>query len=140
MSQKNRYLFRGRILERRFRDLLRVFALDITADNTVLALYRLLRLRMAELAEADCPFRGQVELDESYFGPTRTRGHRGRGNPRKVPVFEFLERGGRVHCQIVKNCSKATLLAIIDERVELSADVVFHREVQRTITASSAYE
>jgi len=64
---------------------------------------------MSALAEADCPFRGQVVLDESYFGPTRTRGHRGRGNPRKVPVFGILERGGRVHCQIVKNCSKATL-------------------------------
>ncbi|WP_238529689.1 IS1595 family transposase [Pseudooceanicola batsensis] len=76
------------------------------------------------MAEADCPFRGQVELDESYFGPTRTRGHRGRGNPRKVPVFGILERGGRVHCQIVKNCSKATLLAIIEGRVELSAEVV----------------
>ncbi|MGR3652974.1 MAG: IS1595 family transposase [Roseovarius sp.] len=134
MAQKNRYLFRGRISERKFRDLLRLFALDITADkaavltglhhNTVLALYRLLRLRMAALAEADCPFRGQVELDESYFGPTRTRGHRGRGNPRKVPVFGILERGGRVHCQIVRNCSKATLLAIIEGRVELSAEVV----------------
>ena len=133
MAGKNRYLFRGRISERKFRDLLRLFAVDITADraavltglhhNTTLALYRLLRGRMAELAVADCPFRGQVELDESYFGPARTRGHRGRGNPRKVPVFGILERGGRVHCQIVKNCSKATLTAIIEGRVEVSADI-----------------
>jgi len=133
MAQKNRYLFRGRISERKFRDLLRLFAMDITADraailtgvhhNTALAIYRLLRDRMAEMAERDCPFRGVVELDESYFGPTRTRGHKGRGNPRKVPVFGILERGGRVHCQIVKNCSKATLLAIIEGRVELSAEV-----------------
>jgi transposase-like protein len=133
MAQKNRYLFRGRISERKFRDLLRLFALDITADraaaltgmhyNTTLALYRLLRARMAELAQADCPFRGQVEIDESYFGPTRTRGHKGRGNPRKVPVFGILERGGRVHCQIVKNCSRTTLQAIIEGRVELSAEI-----------------
>ena len=33
MELKNRYLFRGRISERKFRDLLRVFALDITADR-----------------------------------------------------------------------------------------------------------
>lgn len=133
MAQKNRYLFRGRISERKFRDVLRLFALDITADraacltglhhNTTLSLYRLLRLRMAELAGADCPFRGQVELDESYFGPTRTSGHRGRGNPRKVPVFGILERGGRVHCQIVKNCSKSTLQAIVEGRVSLSAEI-----------------
>ena len=133
MAQKNRYLFRGRISERKFRALLRMFTLDITANraaaltglhhNTALAIYRLLRARMAELAQADCPFRGQVEVDESYFGPTRTRGHKGRGNPRKVPVFGILERGGRVHCQIVKNCSKTTLQAIIEGRVELSAEI-----------------
>lgn len=133
MAQKNRYLFRGRISERKFRDLLRLFTLDITADraailtglhhNTTLALYRLLRLRMADLAQADCPFRGQIEIDESYFGPTRQRGQTGRGAARKVPVFGILERGGLVHCQIVKNCSKSTLQAIIEGRVELSAEI-----------------
>ena len=134
MAQKNRYLFRGRISERKFRDLLRLFALDITADraavltglhhNTALALFRLLRARMADLAQEGCPFRGQVELDESYFGPTRTPGHRGRGNPRKTPVFGILERGGRVPCQIVKSCSKTTLMAIVKGEVELSAEIV----------------
>lgn len=133
MAQKNRYLFRGRISERKFRDLLRVFALDITADRaailaslnhkTAAGIFTLLRHRMAELAQADCPFHGQVELDESYFGPSRSRGQRGRGSPRKVPVFGILERGGRVHCQIVKNCSKTTLQAIIEGRVELSAEI-----------------
>jgi transposase len=133
VAQKNKYLFRGRISERKFRELLRVFAADITADRaavltglnhkTAVDIYRLLRLRMAELAQADCPFRGVVEIDESYFGPTRTRGHKGRGNPRKVPVFGILERGGRVHCQIVRNCSKTTLQAIIGGRVELSAEI-----------------
>ncbi len=133
MLQKNRYLFRGRISERKFRDLLRLFALDLTADraaeltglnhNTTLALYRLLRQRMAELAQEGCPFRGQIEVDESYFGPARVRGVRGRGAGRKIPVFGILERGGRVHCQIVQNCSKSTLQAIIEGRVHLSAEV-----------------
>jgi len=133
MAQKNRYLFRGRISERKFRDLLRLFCVDITADRaaevcglnhkTAAALFTLWRLRMADLARRDCPFRGVVELDESYFGPTRTRGHKGRGNPRKVPVFGILERGGRVHCQIVKNCTKTTLMAIVEGRVSLSAEV-----------------
>ena len=133
MAQKNAYLFRGRISERKFRDLLRLFALDITADraavltglhhNTTLSLFRLLRVRMAELAQDGCPFRGQVEIDESFFGATRVRGRPGRGAGRKTPVFGILERGGRVHCQIVKNCSKATLRAIIEGRVALSAEL-----------------
>jgi transposase len=133
MAQKNQYLFRGRISECKFRDLARLFALDITADraavltglhhNTALDLYRLLRLRMAELAREGCPFRGQVEVDESYFGPCRVRGQRGRGAGKKTPVFGILERGGRVHCQIVQNCSKSTLEAIIAGRVLLSANI-----------------
>jgi hypothetical protein len=60
MAQKNRYLFRGRISERKFRDHLRLFTLDISADRaavltglnhkTAAALYGLLRRRIAELS------------------------------------------------------------------------------------------
>lgn len=133
MAQKNRYLFRARFSERKFRMLLRLFALDITADraavltglshNTTTALYTLLRVRMAELARRDCPFDGVVEVDESYFGPQRIRGKRGRGAGRKTPVFGIHERGGRVYCQIVKNCSKSTLQAIIEGRISTQADI-----------------
>lgn len=41
-----------------------------------------------------------------------------------MPVFGILERGGRVRCQIVKNCSKAAVLAIIEGRLELLAEIV----------------
>jgi len=61
MARKNAYLFRKRFSEREFRDLLRLFALDITAARaavltglhrtTALALYRLLRGRRPELAQ-----------------------------------------------------------------------------------------
>jgi transposase len=73
---------------------------------------------MAEIATRDCPFAGEVEVDESFFGATRVRGKRGRGAGRKTPVFGILERGGRVHTQIVRNCSKATLHAIIQGKVD----------------------
>jgi len=131
--RKTPICFGGEFSGRKFRDLLRLFALDITADraaaltglhhNTTLALYRLLRGRMAELAQRDCPFEGEVEIDGSFFGATRVRGKPGRGAGRKTPVFGILERGGRVHCQIVKNCSKATPQAIIEGRVSLSAEL-----------------
>jgi len=133
MSQKNRYLFRGRISERKFRDLLRLFGEDVTADRaarlvglnhkTAVAIYTLLRHRMTELAMLECPFQGQIEVDESYFGPARVRGKPGRGAGKKTPVFGILERGGRVHCQIVKNCSKSTLQAILKGRVIHSSEI-----------------
>lgn len=89
--------------------------------NTTLALYRLLRCRMAELAQLGCSFHDKVEIDESYFGPACVRGVRGRGARRKTPAFSILKRGGRVHCQIVRNCSKSTVMAIIEGRVATQA-------------------
>ena len=133
MAQKNIYLFRGEISERKFRDLVYIFALDITADRaaaltglnpkTTTALYTLLRQRMADLALKECPFQGQIEVDESYFGPARVRGRPGRGAGKKTPVFGILERGGRVHCQIVRNCSKSTLQTILKGRVEQTSEI-----------------
>lgn len=133
MARKTACLFRGRISEREFRDLLRLFAFDIAAEragelagpshDTALALYRLLRQRMAGLAVADCPFKGRAEVDQSYFGPTRSRDRKGRGNPRRVPVLGILERGGRVQCRIVGNCAELPLQAIIEGRVAVSSGI-----------------
>ena len=48
------------------------------------------------------PFTGEVEIDESYFGPRRGRGAGG-----KTPVIGLLKRGGKVFTGVVKNCSRA---------------------------------
>jgi ligand-binding sensor domain-containing protein len=48
--------------------------------HTVQHYYDLLRLRILELAVEEArPFTGEIEVDESYFGPRRVRGKRGRG-------------------------------------------------------------
>jgi transposase len=44
-----------------------------------------LRERMAEACELERPFRGTVEVDESYFGPRRVKGEVGRGAGEKTP-------------------------------------------------------
>ena len=60
---------------------------------------------------------GEIELDESYFGAKRVRGKRGRGAAGKTPVFGVLKRHGKVFVTVVKNCSKAELLPIIQGKV-----------------------
>jgi hypothetical protein len=85
----NRYFRRSKISEARFRDLVRCFALDLTATQTaavtgisvrsVNAIFLRIRVRMAEACARNSPFQGEVEADESYFGPRRVRGKRGRG-------------------------------------------------------------
>ena len=128
----NKYFFRGKISEEKFRRIVRLFCLDIEAKksaeltnlnrSTVNNIYRKLRERIAELCEAESPFtNGEVELDESYFGARRVRGIRGHGARGKTPVFGMLKRGDKVYTQIVKNCSISELLPIIKGRTDTGA-------------------
>jgi transposase len=75
---------------------------------------------------------GDVELDESYFGAKRVRGFygklkRGRGTL-KQPVFGIFKREnilGReiVYTEIVPDCKKKTLQAIIKGKVDISSTI-----------------
>ena len=133
MQRRNRYLRRARISETRFRSFLRCFALDLTAAqaaelsgvnrNTANALYRKIRIRLAEASLQESPLRGEVELDECYFGPRRVPGKHGRGAGRKIIVFGLLKRHGKVYTQIVPNCRRKTLQAIIRGHVDLQSEL-----------------
>jgi transposase len=129
----NRYYRRARISEAQFRAVLRCFALDLTATQAAAttglsvratnALYLKLRRRIAAWCEAAAPFAGQVEIDESYFGPRRVRGQRGRGAGRKVVVVGLYKRNGSVFTQVVTNLRQATLRAILLGRVALGSAI-----------------
>ncbi len=130
---RNRYVVRSRLSEHQFRRFLRHVAADLTAvqiaqltglnRNTVNRLLACLRQRMAEACALDGPFRGHVELDESYFGPRRVRGKPGRGAGGKTIVFGICKRGGKVHTEVVEDCSKPTILAAIRGKVDLRSVV-----------------
>jgi transposase-like protein len=134
---KNKYLKHARISEREFRSILELFCADVEAlkasrlakvnKNTTHRIYGLLRRRVVELANAEAaPFAGCVEVDESYFGPRRVRGIRGRGAARKIPVVGLLKRGGRVICSPLPNCSKAELLKMIKGHVSpVNESIIF---------------
>ena len=78
-----------------------------------------IRHRIAEHCELISPLQGAVEVDESYFGAHRVRGKRGRGAYGKTIVFGLLKRNGKVYTEIVPDCSKNTLQAIIRGHVDL---------------------
>ena len=129
---KNKHIKHTLISERKIRELIRLYSLDIeakkTADPTGLSrgavnrFYDKLRARTAELCERESPFRnGEVELVESYFGASRVSGIRGRGAKGKIPVFAMLKRGDKVYTQIVKNCSVSELLPIIKGKADTDA-------------------
>ena len=89
--------------------------------NTVNRYLRLIRQRIALHCAKESPFSGTVEMDESYFGARRVKGKRGRGAAGKKPVFGIYERGGCVYTEIVPDCSKAPLQAIIHGKVDVQS-------------------
>ena len=133
MAVSSRQFVRARISRAKFRQLLKLFALDLTATqitaltglnrNTVNRYLRLIRRAVALHCQRESPFSGDVELDESYFGARRVRGKRGRGARGKTIVFGIYKRNGRVYTEIVPNCKKASLQAVIRGRVELEATI-----------------
>lgn len=136
MTIGNRYYRRSKISAARFRVLLRCFAMDLTATDTALltglsvrstnAIFQRIRHRLAAICEQQSPFSGVVEVDESFFGPRLVRGKKGRGAYGKTIVFGILKRGESVYTQIVPDCRKATLQAIIRGHVAL--DSVVHSD------------
>jgi transposase len=124
---KNKYSKRSRISETKIREVVRCFSADLNAlqaaaltklnRNTVNRIYGALRERVQSACEAQRPMFGIVEVDESLFGAKRVKGKRGRGAYGKTTVFGIFERDGMVYTEIVPDCSKATLQAIIRGRV-----------------------
>jgi len=136
MVSKNRYYCRSRIAEKTFRQLIRYFSLDLSASDSarltgisvrsVNSIYIKLRQRLAEECKTHCPIAGQIEIDESYFGPKRIRGKRGRGAGSKTIVFGLFKRNGWVSTEIVPDVRKRTLQKVI--RGKVSLDSVIHSD------------
>jgi transposase len=137
MEPLNRYYRCSKISERKFLRVLRHFALDLTASRaaqltgltrkTVTTIFLRIRERISEECERASPFSScEVEVDESYFGARRVRGKRGRGASGKTIVFGIFKRNGCVYTEIVPDCKKATLPAIIRGRV--SPEAVIHSD------------
>jgi len=119
----------------KLKKILRCFSADLTATqtsklleinrNTINRYYKLFRLACFKISEQERKgiLDGEIELDESYFGPHRVRGKKGRGAKGKTIVFGLLKRNSRVYTQIVDNCSKKELLPIIQGKVLEDTDI-----------------
>ena len=136
---KNKYVVRSKISEAKFRLIIRGFALDLTATqtselagvsrNAVNRLYSAIRRRIAEYNRPDDLNTGVFEVDESYFGPRRVKGKRGRGAGNKTIVFGLYKRNGKVYTEIVPNAAAHTLQRIIRGRADI--DSVIHSDSWR---------
>ncbi len=131
LHMKNKYIYRSKISEAKFRQIVKLFALDLDATQiseitgisriTINRYLMAIRKRIAEFCDFESPFQGEIEVDESYFGPRRVKGKRGRGAGHKTIVFGLVKRHGKVYTEIVPDCSKSTLQSIIRGKVEIDS-------------------
>ncbi len=102
MTDSCKFYIRAQISRSKFRQILRLFALDLTASqiavlsnlnrNTVNRYLKLTRSLIADFCEQKSPFAGEIECDESYFGARHKKGKRGRGAENKHIVFGIYKR------------------------------------------------
>jgi transposase len=107
--------------------LIKLFELSVSARKvsqelhisykTALKGFDIVRTSIVEsLSKSDEILKGEIELDESYFGGKR-KDKRGRSAGGKTIVFGILERGGKVSVSIVKDVKAESLLGEIVKRV-----------------------
>jgi transposase-like protein len=136
---ENKYIRRSKISEAKFREFVRLFALDLTATqiaeitglhrNTVDRLINAIRVRIALMSRENSPILGEIEVDESYFGPRRVKGKRGRGAGGKTVVFGLYKRDGKVYTEIVPDAKSKTLQALVRGHVDVES--VIHSDAWR---------
>jgi len=123
MPTKNKFAKHAKISEAKFRQLMKLFALDLSAvqiknltglnRNTVNRYATEICSRIALHCEAQSPFEGEVEDGESFFGARIVKGKRGRGALGKPIVFGIFKRDSSIHTEAVPDCRRATLKAVI---------------------------
>lgn len=118
---------RAKISTKKFHLIVSCFCDDLTAfetgkivkvnRHTVENYFNRFRNFIFRESQKDKKLEGEIEIDESYFGPTRVRGKRGRGAGDKIPVVGLLKRNGKVYTKIILDCTKEELLPIIKGKV-----------------------
>ncbi len=136
ISANNSPVKRRKISDDKFRVIQKCFCVDCTALQTsilvginrntaqrYLSFFRKLVLASAWQERESYKIGNGVEVDESYFGPKRQRGKRGRGASKKVIVFGLLKRQGKVFTRVISRATQAEILPIIRITVRSGSDI-----------------
>ena len=142
---KNKYVIRSHVSEKKFREVIYLFSEDLSATQishltkiskpSINKYLTAIRSRIFEYCQDQSPLKGEIEVDESYFGARRVKGRRGRGAGGKTIVFGLLKRQGKVYTEIVPDCSAAVLQKVI--RGEVDVGSVIHSDGWRGHTLAS---
>ena len=135
MKTKNRYRKWVRLDNWKTKEIIKCFAMDLTATKTSELLwlniktiddwYNYIRKVIFTVSEAEKQEKVWwiVELDESYFWPTRIKWKRWRWAWWKTIVFWLLKINWKVYTEIVPDCKAKTLIPIIRWKIEDNSEI-----------------
>ena len=132
MAGGNKYYRRSRIPEWKFRALVRYFAEDMSATDvgrltgltrkTVTTIFLKIRRRIAQDCSRRSPFAtGRLSLDDSHACTVCVCGRAACALSSRTPVFALLSHETRVYTEMIPDCRKATLRALIRGRLPAGA-------------------
>ncbi len=136
MTRKNPYKKSSHLSVWKSRKIIQYFCMDLTATTTSKLLsierktvnrwYDYIReiIFYRSIEEDKEVWKWIIEVDESYFGPRRVKGKRGRWASHKIKVLGLLKRNGKVYVQIVSDCSAKSLLPIIRGKVDPKESII----------------
>jgi transposase len=124
---ENKYYKRSKIPEWKFYSLVECFARDLSATDTarltgltrksVTTIFLKIRQRLAEECKRSSPFKaGKVSLTEAHTCTRCICGKRGCGTNHGKPLFSLLEFDHHIYTEIIPDCKKAPLRAVIRGR------------------------
>ena len=127
MTMKNRHA----ITERQFRQVVKLFILDLDATqlaalpglnhNTINRYFRGIRRGITKYCELQSPFAGEIRVNESYFCSRHIEGKRGREALGLTAVFGVSRANGCLYTGIIPDCSRSTVQSIIRGRFDLDS-------------------
>jgi transposase len=129
MNRGNKYFYHSHISEKKFREIIRYFAMDLEASkiaeltgvsrNSVNKILKALRLRLAQCCWDESPFCKKGPDTEQPPEPA-TAPWRSRKDARgKIPVFGVVNHRGKIFTQILPDISRKTFQAAIRGAIPL---------------------
>jgi transposase-like protein len=126
----------SKLTDYKIKKILKCFCLELTAiqtskqllinRNTVDRYYNIFREKITYYQDSQKQkFKGDIEIDESYFGSKHRGDKRGRGTPNKIPVIGILKRNGYVYTKIIPNASRRSIMPVITGLIERSKSNIY---------------
>jgi len=126
---KNRYYRRSRLSERKFREILRCFSIDLTATNTAIltgvsvrsinSIFLKVRSRIARYCEQTSVFNKQG-AGRDCQNPANINPQPGLCNDRVPVLFGLTENNGRISTEMVTLCATPTLRDLVHGHANLT--------------------